>query len=103
MLDGGTLSVTTHCEAQQIIVKISDSGTGLDKETAKHIFDPFFTTKPAGRGTGLGLAVCYGIVTAHDGGIEMESDRGGTSFAICLPVINENEKRQAVIDLPIEM
>jgi signal transduction histidine kinase len=58
--------------------------------TEKKIFDPFFTTKPAGKGTGLGLAVCYGIITAHNGKIEVFSnENGGTSFSICLPV---NEK-----------
>ena len=103
MPNGGTLSVVTGMAGGQVCVRISDTGSGLDKETAKHIFDPFFSTKPTGRGTGLGLAVCYGIVTAHDGRIEMESDSGGTSFTIYLPVVSENGNGQDAIDVPIEM
>ena len=52
----------------------------------RYVFDPFFTTKSAGQGTGLGLAVCYGIITAHHGRIEVSvNDLGGTTFTITLP------------------
>jgi signal transduction histidine kinase len=70
-----------------MIVEISDNGAGIALEHRAHVFDPFFTTKPAGTGTGLGLAVCYGIITAHGGQIEINSHNGrGTSVRVMLPV-----------------
>ena len=70
-----------------IEIKITDTGIGMDEETAKRVFDPFFTTKEKGRGTGLGLASAYGIINNHDGIITAESTRGrGTTFKIYLPV-----------------
>jgi signal transduction histidine kinase len=96
MPEGGVLSISTLSSAENITISIADSGTGIDTETVKHIFDPFFTTKLTGRGTGLGLAVCYGIVTAHGGRIEVEGNNGhGTKFVVVLPVTSGNEKRQA--------
>ncbi len=71
-------------------VTITDSGVGMDKNTMDHIFDPFFTTKGLGKGTGLGLASAYGIVKAHGGYIEVESQKGhGTSFMVYLPASNK--------------
>jgi signal transduction histidine kinase len=72
------------------MVEIEDSGIGISKENLKRVFDPFFTTKPSGRGTGLGLAVCYGIITAHGGNIEVQSQSGkGTKFTIKFPAQKE--------------
>ncbi len=72
-----------------IQIRIADSGNGIEKKDLKKIFDPFFTTKPAGKGTGLGLAVCYGIITAHGGRVEvLSNESGGTSFIIFLPIEN---------------
>ncbi|MBC7901161.1 MAG: HAMP domain-containing protein [Saprospiraceae bacterium] len=86
MPDGGEISVSTSQDDSDVMVAIADNGTGIDDLTAKKVFDPFFTTKPAGKGTGLGLAVCYGIVTAHGGRIEMESNApAGTKFIVSLP------------------
>ena len=74
-----------------VLLKISDTGHGMDKELQEHIFEPFFTTKETGKGTGLGLAMVYGIVKSHGGYIACESEPGqGTAFIIYFPVI-ENE------------
>ena len=89
MADGGTLIVTTSLDATDISISIADSGTGIDETVRKQLFDPFFTTKPAGKGTGLGLAVCYGIITTHNGRIDVDSNGdglGGTQFTVSLPV-----------------
>lgn len=87
MPDGGELRIETARIYDEIQIKIGDSGNGIEKKDLKKIFDPFFTTKPAGKGTGLGLAVCYGIITAHGGRIEASSNHsGGTLFIIFLPV-----------------
>ncbi len=86
MTDGGTLSVKTSRQKDEIRIEIADSGTGIDDSELNLIFDPFFTTKATGRGTGLGLAVCYGIVTAHGGRIEVEnSEPSGAKFTVILP------------------
>jgi signal transduction histidine kinase len=87
---GGKLFVKTSQSNKQIKALIADSGNGIEEKNLKQIFDPFFTTKPAGKGTGLGLAVCYGIVTAHGGKIEVAPNGdGGTKFIVSFPV---NEK-----------
>jgi len=87
MPDGGELFIATTQIDGQIRIEITDSGTGVDEKNLAQIFDPFFTTKPAGKGTGLGLAVCYGIITAHGGLIEVSSNQTNkTSFVVFLPV-----------------
>ena len=89
MPGGGELSIGTryHAGAGELAVEIADTGSGIAPEHRAHIFDPFFTTKSAGTGTGLGLSVCYGIVTAHGGRIEVVPNNGrGTRVRIMLPV-----------------
>ncbi|MEO8574226.1 MAG: ATP-binding protein [Pyrinomonadaceae bacterium] len=84
---GGELNASTRQFGSEIIIEISDTGTGIGTESAKQVFDPFFTTKTAGKGTGLGLAVCYGIVSAHGGRLELrQNDDGGATFIVTLPV-----------------
>jgi len=106
MLRGGTLVITTEAAnldedfiaaygygkpGTYALITFSDNGAGMDEETQKRIFEPFFTTKDVGKGTGLGLAVVYGIIKQHDGNINVysESDRG-TTFRIYLPLIADN-------------
>ncbi len=87
MPDGGELTVSARSSADGISIEISDTGTGIAPINAMDVFDPFFTTKPAGKGTGLGLAVCYGIVTAHGGTLEVRKNEGnGATFVVKLPV-----------------
>jgi PAS domain S-box-containing protein len=77
-------------------LSVSDTGHGMDQATVGRIFEPFFTTKKVGKGTGLGLAVIHGIVTAHGGAIDVESAVGkGTRFDVYLPLMAETETRLA--------
>ena len=71
-----------------VTLTIADTGTGIPRDIIDRIYDPFFTTKEAGKGTGLGLAMVYGIVKGHNGEIQVESCEGkGTSFSLCFPAL----------------
>lgn len=85
--EGGELSVQAGSDTNgRVKISVKDNGAGISAENLKKIFAPFFTTKPPGKGTGLGLYVCYGIIQGMGGTMEVESQRGvGTTFVLNLP------------------
>lgn len=86
----GTVRVETAHQQNEVRLMVADEGTGISPENLDKVFTPFFTTKPPGRGTGLGLAVCHGVVTAHGGRIELQSEVDqGTRVSVLLPVREE--------------
>ncbi len=92
MPEGGTLTVSTRERESCVSLVVQDTGRGMDEATIDKIFLPFFTTKDVNEGTGLGLAVVHGIVTAHGGTIDVTSQPGhGTRFEICLPTTAAEE------------
>ncbi|WP_129127631.1 PocR ligand-binding domain-containing protein [Geomonas oryzae] len=113
MPKGGMLTIETGLQAVEspidhesgrtelgsyAVVTVSDSGTGMDEETRKRIFEPFYTTKEVGKGTGLGMAIVYGIVKQHNGIINVYSEPGhGTTFRIYLPV----QEARSETDVPV--
>jgi len=84
------LKISSKTEGDEVVVKISDTGSGMSQAVKERIFEPFFTTKPVGKGTGLGLSISFGIVHDYDGIIEVESLEGrGTIFTIRFPAAEE--------------
>lgn len=87
------IEIKLYQEKNDIIIKISDTGTGISTKDLNHIFEPFYTTKPVGKGTGLGLAISIGIIEEHDGKIEVNSKLGeGSEFIIKLPITTKNKE-----------
>jgi hypothetical protein len=87
MPHGGRLEISTEAGEESAVIGVRDTGLGIAPEHLAKIYDPFFTTKQIGKGTGLGLAVSYGIIRDHGGHIDVESDLGeGTRFQITLPL-----------------
>ena len=87
MPKGGTLTFRATADKNRVSVEVEDTGFGIPPEDLSKIFEPFFTTKEVGEGTGLGLAVCYGIVTDHGGRLSVRSNvNRGTTFTISLPI-----------------
>jgi PAS domain S-box-containing protein len=119
MPEGGTLTISTEIveldreyiitsgygkPGKYALISVADTGKGIDEKTKRFIFEPFFTTKERGKGTGLGLAVAYGIIKQHNGNIEVYSELGkGTTFRIYLPIVEAEveETEPKVITTPI--
>jgi two-component system, cell cycle sensor histidine kinase and response regulator CckA len=113
---GGTLTIETSMHdpddadgggspdavrAEHVMMAVCDTGEGIDAQLLPHIFEPFFTTKHAGKGTGLGLATVYGIVTQNDGSISVSSEPGrGTAFKVYFPAIDGEGHVRAVTSEP---
>jgi CheY-like chemotaxis protein len=116
MPQGGTLRIeTTNVELESVqgarylgtpagsyvMLSVQDSGAGMDTEVMSHLFEPFYTTKEPGKGTGLGLAVVYGILEQEGGDIEVQSVPGaGSTFKIYLPRVDESPPAAAGVDAP---
>lgn len=120
MPKGGTLTIATeqidveqiskrfpNASAQRyVVLTVSDTGVGMDRQTLSRIFEPFFTTKAPGHGTGLGLAVVHGVIGAHNGYIDVESHPGkGSTFRVYLPaaeqpLFNYESAAAAATELP---
>jgi len=97
MSSGGWLTLKTYLDGRDVVVEVSDTGDGIPESDLPRIFDPFFTTKEVGQGTGLGLAVSYGIVREHGGSIRASSSRGqGTRFEVRLPTERRAAMAQAL-------
>jgi PAS domain S-box-containing protein len=119
MPHGGRLTISTDCVkldesfirihgygklGEYALISVSDTGLGMSPETSAKIFEPFFTTKETGKGTGLGLAMAYGIIKQHEGYINVYSELGnGTTFNIYLPLVESKvEWKAEVVVKPIE-
>jgi two-component system NtrC family sensor kinase len=100
MPGGGTLTIKTSFDSDKNKVKIDiqDTGSGISPKDLPHIFEPFYTTKKEGKGVGLGLSVCYGIIERHEGKISVQSVVGkGSTFTIELPTHSLGKKKEGVV------
>lgn len=99
MPSGGSLFIRTFQENEEVILQIQDQGKGIPEEVLEKIGTPFFTTKE--KGTGLGLAVCYGIVGRHGAKIRIQSSSAGTSFFVCFTVVSSEMERGTTGENPV--
>jgi len=97
MPEGGTLEISGWLAANEVIIQVVDTGTGIAEENLARVMEPFFTTKNVGQGTGLGLSICYGIMNLHGGSIEITPRHGvvGAQVTLKFPLNdNINQKRE---------
>ena len=99
-VDDDFVRTRIHSESQQYVhVAVEDTGIGMADETRKHMFEPFFTTKEKGKGTGLGLSMVYGIISNHDGYLDVQSELGhGSTFHLYFPYVGDS----ALLEEPTE-
>ena len=96
MRKGGRITISARREGEWLLLRVSDNGCGISPEDLDRIFQPFFTTKPVGQGTGLGLAVVYGVVQGWGGSVQAESVLGeGTLFTIRIPLVGASVRAGA--------
>jgi signal transduction histidine kinase len=85
--EGGELTVETALSGENVIIKITDNGTGMTEQTKHKIFEPFFTTKDVGQGTGLGMSIAFNTIQKHNGNINVDTTPGeGSTFTLTIPV-----------------
>ena len=93
----GTQGVACLADAPNqdyLLLRVIDSGTGMNEDTRQHVFEPFFTTKPTGKGTGLGMPVAYGLMQSHHGAIDVFSELGkGTAVSLFFPILGEHHRQ----------
>lgn len=102
VLDGAAHgSIPDLAPGEYVLLTVSDTGCGMDRETLEHIFEPFFSTKEPGKGTGLGLATVYGIVQQNGGAIQVRSEPGqGAVFSVYLPRFRGDDRKAEPAPLP---
>ena len=86
MPSGGRLTISVEKSGEEFVVRISDTGYGIEEKDLGRIFDPFYSAAPDGKGVGLGLSIAYSIVKEHSGNIEAQSEyQKGSTFTVRLP------------------
>ena len=91
----GLIKVRSWADRETVYIRIEDNGCGIPAEHLDRIFEPFFTTKEVGKGTGLGMSICYDIIKKHQGRIDVASEPGrGTTFTIALPIRAQDEEQE---------
>ncbi|MBW1792040.1 MAG: GHKL domain-containing protein, partial [Deltaproteobacteria bacterium] len=91
----GSIDITTREDKKFIFVEIADSGPGIDPKIMNQIFDPFFTTKDPGKGTGLGMSICYDIMKKLGGSIRVKNRKeGGAIFSLAIPIRDRSQSSE---------
>ncbi|MCG6926938.1 MAG: PAS domain S-box protein [Acidobacteria bacterium] len=106
--EGGTLTLSAEAEDGRVLLRVSDTGPGIPDRIKRRVFDPFFTTKKVGEGTGLGLSLCYGIVTKYGGSMSFTSSSleddpdqtSGTTFTVSMPVCERPRSTSGDVKAP---